>query len=133
MKKILTLSLVALTAGCMSERPMEMSAEAQSELASQLGDRVAGPPQTCVSQRHLRGNRSVGEGAIIFRTLSSDLIYVNRPPSGCPEIRQGRALKTRTTGTQLCAGDIVQVFDPVTNIDSGGCALGDFTPYRRAR
>ncbi len=135
MKKILALSLVVLTGGCMAERPMEMNdARTQTRLAEELQGRVqAGPPQSCVPQRNLRGNESAGEGAIIFRGTSSDLLYVNRPPAGCPEIRSGRAIKVRTTQTQLCRGDIVEVFDPVSGFGFGGCSLGDFTPYRRQR
>ena len=132
--RMLLFPLIALTAGCMTDRPIEMSAAAQSQLAEELRGRVqAGPPQQCVSTRNLRGNRSVGEGAIVFGTTGSDLVYVNRPPAGCPEIRPGRALRTRTTTTQLCAGDIAEVFDPVQNFGFGACGLGEFTPYRRAR
>jgi hypothetical protein len=87
----------------------------------------------CVPSRDLRGNRSAGEGAIIFEGQSRNIVYVNRPRAGCPEIRSGLALKTRTTSTQLCSGDIVEVFDPVTGFSHGGCSLGEFTPYRRLR
>ena len=134
MKTLLALPLVSLTLGCMAERPMEMSAAAQTQLAEELQGRVqAGPPQSCVSTRTLGGNRSVGEGAIIFRTTGSDLVYVNRPPAGCPEIGIGRAIRVRTTTTRLCAGDIAEIFDPIQNIGYGGCGLGEFTPYRRPR
>jgi hypothetical protein len=112
---------------------MEMSAQAQTELAEAIQGRSAGAPQSCVQMRDLRGNRSAGEGAIIFDSPSRNLIYVNRPAAGCPELRMGRALKTRTTTTQLCRGDIVDVFDPATGFSSGSCGLGDFTPYRRLR
>ena len=131
MKKIIALSAAALTAGCTAERPMEMSAEAQSQLTAELDGRVAGPPQNCVSRRDLQGNRSVGEGAIIFQGRSSGIVYVNRPPAGCPELDFGRALLTRSPSTQLCSGDIATVFDPVSGIQYGSCGLGEFTPYRR--
>jgi hypothetical protein len=29
--------------------------------------------------------------------------------------------------------DIVTVVDPTSGTNYGGCSLGDFTPYRRAR
>jgi hypothetical protein len=132
MKKIIALSAAALTAGCMAEPPMEMSAQAQSMLTAELDGRVqAGPPQSCVSQLNLGGNRSVGEGAIIFGDRNDNLVYVNRPRAGCPELDSGRALKTRTPSTRLCAGDIVEVFDPVNGFSYGSCGLGEFTPYRR--
>ncbi len=133
MKKIVALSLLPLIAGCMEQRPMEMGARAQTELAAAIEGRTAEAPQSCVSTRDLRGNRSAGEGAIIFQGNSRNVIYVNRPPAGCPEIRIGYALKTRTPSTQLCRGDIVEVFDPVGGFTAGACGLGDFTPYRRLR
>lgn len=138
MKKILTLSLVAMTAGCMADQPMEVSrqeAVAGSEsLAAALGDRVqAGPPVNCVAERDLQDNRSAGEGAIIFSTKSRRLVYVNSPPGGCPEITSSRALRLRTPSTRVCRGDIVSVFDPVNGFEYGSCGLGDFVPYRRPR
>ena len=133
MKKLLVLPLVALTAGCMTEAPpAEMSARSEMKLAEAIEGRTPGEPRSCVSTRDLLGNRSAGEGAFIFNTRSSGMIYVNRPPAGCPELR-GDALKTRTTSTQLCRGDIVEVFDPLTGSSRGGCGLGDFVPYRRLR
>lgn len=134
MKKFAALSLMALAGGCMAEAPpAQVSAETQSQLTAAIEGRAAGMPQSCVSSRDLLGNRSAGEGALIFNTRSRNLIYVNRPPAGCPELRQGLALKTRTPSTFLCAGDIVEVFDPLTGIARGGCGLGEFTPYRRLR
>ena len=133
MKKIVALSLLPLVAGCMEQRPMEMSARAQTELAAAIEGRTAEAPQSCVSTRELHGNRSAGEGAIIFQGASSNVLYVNRPPAGCPDMRMGYALKTRSPSTQLCRGDIVEVFDPVSGFTAGACGLGDFTPYRRLR
>lgn len=133
MKKLLMLPLLTLAAGCTDQRPMEMSAQAQTRLGAELEGRVAGAPQSCVPQRDLAGNRSVGEGAIIFDGRGRNVLYVNRPAAGCPELGPGRALKTRTTMTRLCAGDIVEVFDPVSGFSAGSCGLGEFTPYRRLR
>ena len=134
MKKIIPLSLIALTAGCMAEAPPpERSRFVESRLAEELRGRVvSGPSVSCVSMRDLRGNRSVGEGVILFDGPGST-IYVNRPRAGCPVINSGRALRTRTTSTRLCEGDIATVFDPVSGIEYGGCGLGPFTPYRRLR
>jgi hypothetical protein len=93
MKKMLILAAALAVGGCMAEPPPRISAEAQSRLTAALQGRVqAGPPVSCVSSRLLRGNESVGEDAIIFKTIGSDLVYVNRPRSGCPEIRSARSL-----------------------------------------
>jgi hypothetical protein len=134
MHKPLLFPLLALgAAACAYDGPPpEPSPRVQAEFAEALAGRVpAGPPVSCVSQRDLGGNRSIGQGVILFNGRSSDLVYVNRPAAGCPEIRSGRALVVRTTSSQLCRGDIVDVVDLTTGMGFGGCGLGDFEPFRR--
>ncbi|HEX8400433.1 MAG TPA: hypothetical protein VF628_01880 [Allosphingosinicella sp.] len=136
MKKRYILPLFALTAGCTSadQEPVELTTAAGTELAEAVRGRVAGPPQSCVYQRPLGGNRSAGEGAIIFEGQTNGaVLYVNNPPAGCPELKFNRALITRTPTGQLCRGDIVTVADLTSGIQYGSCGLGDFTPYRRVR
>jgi hypothetical protein len=126
---------VALLGACTSsERPAETTASDETKLSAALaGYEQSGPPVSCVNERDLHGNRSVGEGAIVFEGTTSATLWVNRPAGGCPSLDMGRALVTRTTTSQLCRGDIATVVDPVAHIEYGGCGLGDFTPYRRAR
>lgn len=138
MKRFVILSLAAFAvAGCASNQNPEATAARAAEnatnLETALADRTAQPPTSCVNQRLLGGNRSYGEGVILFEGQSRNMVYVNRPAGGCPELSAGRALKTRTTTGQLCRGDIVTVFDPVSGIDYGSCGLGDFVPYTRVR
>jgi hypothetical protein len=133
MKTLIILACAGLAAGCTAgDRPEEMAAD-EAKLATELANyEQSGRPVSCVSLTQLRGNRSAGETAIIFEGLG-DNVWVNRPPAGCPSLEFGRALQTKTTGSQLCRGDIAQVVDPGAGISHGGCALGDFTPYRRRR
>jgi hypothetical protein len=132
MRNIIALAAAAFALGCAPAEPVAMSADDEAELAEELAGREAGPPLSCVSMRDLRGNKSIGEGVILFDGIG-DTVYVNRPAGGCPELRFGRALQTRTSVAQLCRGDIAQVFDPVSGSSYGACGLGDFTPYRRSR
>jgi hypothetical protein len=132
MKHLVTLAMAGLVAGCMAQEPVELTADAQAELARELAGRVAGDPVPCLNQRDIRGNRSVGEAVLLFDG-PGDLVYVNRPAGGCPSLDHGRALSTRTMGTRLCRGDLARVFDPTSGIEYGGCSLGDFVPYRRER
>ena len=133
MKTLLILACAGLAAGCTMNDPPEASADDEAKLATELRDyEQRGDAVSCVSTTQLRGNRSAGEGAIIFEGLGANL-WVNRPPGGCPDLRKHLALRTRTTGTQLCRGDIALVFDPGSGMSYGGCALGEFTPYRRVK
>jgi len=134
---MIVLSAAALAAACAHKggpeaaaRTREQAATDEAALASALSGRIAGPAQDCVNQADLGGHNSYGRGVIVFSGRTNDVVYVNRPPRGCPGLEFGRALRTKTT-TQLCRGDIVTVFDPVTGVEYGGCSLGEFTPYRR--
>ena len=129
------LSCIALlAAGCTENRPVEPSASEQAQLSAALaGYEQSGPPLSCVNMRDLRGNRSFGEGAIVFDGPTRATLYVNRPSGGCPDLGFGRALVTRTPGTRLCQGDIATVVDLSSRTSFGACGLGEFTPYRRVR
>ena len=136
MRHLILLASVCLAAGCTTDEPgdrVDMRADDEASLASQLrGLEPDGPPVSCVSMRDLKGNRSAGETAIVFSGVGGRK-WVNRPAAGCPDLRSFRALRTQTTGTRLCRGDIATVFDPVSRVEYGGCGLGDFEPYRRVR
>lgn len=126
------LLLAACTASA-SDGPAGAPRVAQDRLAEALaGYSPAGEPVACVNQRDLRGNKSAGEGALIFEA-SGNRLFVNRPPAGCPELSFNRTLITRTPTGQLCRGDIVRVADLASTVEYGSCGLGDFTPYRRVR
>ena len=134
MKKLIIFAAIALSTGCTAASVDEMAgmeADSEAKIASELRNyEQAGPPVSCVNQRDLGGNRSAGD-AIVFDGKTRAIRYVNRPSGGCPDLNFGRALIIRTTGSQLCRGDIATVFDPVSRSEFGGCGLGDFTPYRR--
>jgi len=132
MRAVLIPALAALVGSCATAAPEP--GEMGPELRAELAGRVAGRPRACVQQRDLTGNRTVDNGdAIIFGTRRSDLIYVNRPRGGCPSLRFGRTLVTRSTTGSICSGEIVRVVDLQSNFEQGSCGLGEFVPYRRAR
>ena len=125
----LGLAAAACTAGGPPDpRAAETSARQLSHALA--GYQPAGPARSCVQLRELRGNRSAGD-AILFEAQTGGMLYVNRPPGGCPSLDFGRALVTRTSTDQLCRGDIADVVDPVAHVTYGGCGLGDFVPYKR--
>ena len=132
MKRLVTLGLACLALGCAPAEPVEMSAQAQGRLDEALAGRVAGPPVDCVNSSELRGNRTFGDGAILFEARG-DILYLNQPPGGCGGLGPGRAFRTTTTVARMCRGDIITVFEPVSGAEYGGCGLGDFVPYRRER
>jgi hypothetical protein len=130
MKPVLMLALAGLVGASSAPEPAALSEEAQGRLDHALEGRMAEPAVSCVSQRLLRNNRSIGESVILFEGANGRL-YVNRPPAGCPSLEYGRSMLTHTPMSQLCEGDIVTIFDPVSRFEYGSCGLGNFVPYRR--
>jgi len=119
-------------AGCAFSDDRDHSAESESRLMAELDGYVPdGPAVSCVRSPELQGNRSVGRDAIVF-SGSAGRKWVNHTRGSCPSLEFGRALRFRMTSPQLCSGEIATVFDPATGMEYGGCALGEFTPYRRA-
>ena len=128
---LIVLGAAASCVGATADRPRPGDEES---LAAALANyEQSGPPTDCVNTRDLGGNRSAGEGAIIFEGTTRSRLWVNRPPGGCPNLNRGLALVIRTPTTRFCRGDIAQVIDPVARIPMGSCVLGDFTPYRLVR
>jgi hypothetical protein len=140
MKTIIMLSAAILVAGCTHSGAPQASAPAQTQaalheadLAAALSGRIAGPPQDCVNEADLGGNISYGRGVILLSGRTNDVVYVNRPPAGCPSLDFGRVLKPQTPLRRLCRGDRLTVFNPLSGVDIGRCSLGQFTPWRLAR
>ena len=130
MKALLAILIGGLAAGCtMDSEPVELTSSAASAIVEAVEGRVAGEPVSCINQVGLRNTRTVA-GAILFEG-PGDVIYVNEGNGGCSALDHGRAIRTSNPSGRLCRGDIVTAFEPVSGAEFGGCALGDFVPYRR--
>jgi|SRR5215217_1235938 len=112
--------------------PVPADARGDAAASEALAGRTAGTPVSCVRQQDVRNSRSGSGGTILFDG-PGDLVYVNRPRSECPAIRSHYAISHRTTGTNLCTGDLIRIYDPTSGIEYGGCSLGEFEPWRRPR
>lgn len=121
--------MLCLSACTMDQRPAEATDADRAALAQALAGRTAGQPQSCINATASRTSRTIDREGILFGTGSR--IYLNRPRDGCPQLREGRALVTRTPTGQLCSGEIVRIVDPVNGINYGACSLGEFVPYDR--
>ena len=83
-------------------------------------------PRDCLNQRFITDQRIVDDHTIYYRVGSR--WYHNDLGARCGILRRDAATSTRTPSTQLCRGDIITSFDPVSRIEYGSCGLGDFVP-----
>jgi hypothetical protein len=136
MKRPVLIAAVAALAGCTAstEAPVSAAADAEGDamLSAALAGRTAGEPRNCVRLQDVRNSRGAGAGTILFDGPGGT-VYVNRTSGSCPRIQPWHALRHRTISNNLCSGEIIRVFDPQTGVEYGGCALGEFVPWRRSR
>ena len=125
--KLLALILVAFPAA--SAAPVERAGPTPSAIAHAMRGRTAGTPVACISQFGLRNTRAIA-GALLFEGPGG-IVYVNQGVAGCRALAFGGAFRTGSPTGRLCRGDIVTAFEPVSGAEYGGCALGEFVPYRR--
>ena len=97
-----------------------------------LAGKQPGPPVSCIPHSQIRATYYVGGKTILYK-VSNNLVYRNDPPGGCPGLNSNLALETRNPTGMLCSGEIAQVKDYSQGYSPGGCALGQFVPYRTAK
>jgi hypothetical protein len=97
-----------------------------------LAGKQPGPPVSCIPHSQIRATYYVGGKTILYK-VSNNLVYRNNPPGGCPGLNSNLALETRNPTGMLCSGEIAQVKDYSQGYSPGGCALGEFVPYRTVK
>ena len=105
--------------------------EPEAELAKLLEGRVAGEPQDCIPLSTARSSQIIDKTAIVYNIGST--YWVNRPDGGAESLDDDDILVLRTTGSQLCSIDTLELHDRTSRMYSGFVSLGEFVPYRRAK
>lgn len=105
--------------------------EGEAKLAGLLRGRIAGAPVSCIPQRRDNRGRTIEGIGVVYDVGATR--YLTRFDGGCQQLTAFTAFATRTPTTQLCAGDIAEIFTTTTpTINVGSCTFGRFTPYTPA-
>lgn len=133
--RIITLTTLLLLAGCTANaRSSSNQTTVESnaaELAKALDGLTPGKPRSCLNPLARRYETKTIGDTILYR-VNKNLIYRTEAP-GCSHAASGDALVSVNYGSQLCSGQILQTVDFFTRIYTGGCTLGEFTPYTRVK
>ena len=105
--------------------------EPEAQLARLLEGRVAGEPQKCIPLSTTRSSQIIDKTAIVYKVGST--LWVNRPDGGAESLDDDDILVLRTSGSQLCSIDTLELHDRTSRMYSGFVSLGEFVPYRRAK
>lgn len=135
MRRFLITSL-ALTA-CVGAAPASTynpadPANNEARMGRALKGLTPGKPVNCITQiRPGYTTEAIGD-AILYK-VNNKRIYRNDTTGGCAPQNRYDALVVRNFGTRLCRGNIVSTVDTQTGVEIGGCSLGTFTPYTKAK
>lgn len=128
-RALLLLTPLAL-ASCVSDQYAERQrAHDETKLARLLGDRVPGEAQDCLDSRQTNGSEAVGGQTMLY--FQGSTIYRNELIGQCSGLRADDIPVITSTSGRLCRGDMVRTVSRTTPaMTTGGCALGNFVPYR---
>ena len=113
-----------LAAPIVQARPVD----GEQKLAEMLKGYEAGRPVNCISFTQTNDVRVIDKTALVYR--SGRTLYVNRPRDP-GALDSDDILVTRTSGSQLCRLDTVQMHDRTGMWYSGFVGLEQFVPYRK--
>ena len=131
MRPIITILLAAAVAASPAALAAKDKLTPEEELAKLLEGRVAGEPQNCISLPSTQGSQIIDKTAIVYKVGST--YWVNRPKGGAESLDDDDILVLRTTGSQLCSIDTLELHDRTSRMYSGFVSLGEFVPYRKAK
>lgn len=131
MRLIPTLFIVAALAAVPAASSAREKLAPEDQLAKLLEGRVAGEPQDCLPLTSLGSSQVIDKTAIVYRSGST--LWVNRPDGGANSLDDDDILVLKTTGSQLCSIDTIELRDRSSHMYSGFVSLGKFVPYRRAK
>ena len=129
-----TLIPAILAAAALAASPTVSAKEKRTpeeQLSKLLEGRVAGKPSDCITLSSVDSSQVIAKTAIVYRDGST--LWVNRPRSGADSLGDDDVLVTKTTGSQLCSIDTVQLHDRSTHFWRGFVSLGEFVPYRKVK
>ena len=111
-----------------------LAAEPQGEekLAKLIAGRTAGASRSCIPQLPNNQSTTVEKVGVVYDVGGTR--YVSRFQGGCEELSQFTMIVTRTPTTQLCEGDIAEIYtNPAPSIEVGSCTFGPFVPYTKTK
>jgi len=122
--------MLLLLTGCTTTAGSEQAnAREQARFERALAGLTPGEPVNCIRRDQFNEIRTF-EGTILY-VAGRNRLWRNDVVGGCPGLRRGDIVVTRSFGSQLCNGDIIQTRAPTGGFLSGTCSLGKFTPYTR--
>ncbi len=135
MRRFLIASLAFVACGGAAPAPSPTATDTtrnEARMERALKGLKPGKPVDCIAQLRPRYTTEAIGDAILYK-INNKLIYRNDTTGGCAPQNRYDAIIVRNFGARLCRGNIVSTFDTQAGVEIGGCSLGTFTPYTKAK
>jgi hypothetical protein len=130
MRSIMMAASLVLLGGCAgSYTPTPLTPRQTADLDKALAGKVAGEPQTCINREPQTSLVAISNNVVLYR-VNRKLVYKNDLIGSCSGLASGDTLIVRSFSGQMCRGDFATTANLQSGIQTGACALGEFTPYR---
>lgn len=93
------------------------------------GWRLTGDSVSCINVRNIDTTDAIDDEHIVFE-MRGNKVYLNRLSGRCFGLSQGDPFSYEISGSQLCRGEIIKVFDQAGT--QGICALGEYEELEEA-
>ena len=125
MRALMLIAAAGLLASC--SRPVSPPA---SGFAEATAGRVAGAPQTCISNNPAENLHVLDPQTVAYGYGKT--VWVNRLAAACPVLDEANGLIVEAgVGGEYCRGDRVRAREPAATVAGPACNLGDWVPYRQ--
>lgn len=131
MRVVISLLAIALAGSAVAADRAPRQTD-EEKLATALNGLVPDKPMDCLIDRN-QASQIEAYGPTILYKVSKNLIYRNDTGGGCEHIANGDILVTQSISGRLCRGDIGRTVSTSPRFETGSCALGSFTAYRRPK
>jgi hypothetical protein len=101
----------------------------EQQLDRLLAGRTAGEPRTCIPLYPSNDSTTISRIGIVYDVGGTR--YLTRFQGGCQQLDDDRILVTQTPMTQICRGDLANVWTRNPAMFVGTCTYGDFVPYKK--
>lgn len=108
-----------------------LSVKEIAALEKELGGKIAGEPQDCLSDTRSDSPIRVSDGIVLYR-VTGKLTYRNDLRGSCPGFSRGdNIMIIKKLGARICKGDVFHLADRSSGFRGATCAFGEFVPYRK--
>ena len=120
-----------LLVGCMGQGGDAESAATTAGLDKALAGLTPGATTSCIPPQYSPVSTKVYGKVLLYESTNGD-VYRNDTAGGCEGTGDDILVQVEYEG-RPCSGDIIRTVDRSSHFQTGSCALGQFTSYRKPR